>query len=141
MRLLAPRNPSDRKKRLGGSSQNTKRNNGSNGREAQQDRSNNQVSKQAHKVEMEERPLRSGLFDSYSALSYPQERIFAIKRNKEEFGKPNSIRTPNKFKNKEKFCAYHNEVGHNTSECWALRDAIEDLIQRGQLRDYVITPL
>ncbi|XP_052181957.1 uncharacterized protein LOC127794749 [Diospyros lotus] len=63
-----------------------------------------------------------------------------MERNKEEFGKPNSLRTPNKFRNKEKLCAYHNEAGHNTSECWALRDAIEDLIRRGRLKDYMIRP-
>ncbi|XP_052180226.1 uncharacterized protein LOC127793516 [Diospyros lotus] len=62
-----------------------------------------------------------------------------MERGREDFGKPNPIRT-NKFRNKDKLCAYHNEAGHNTSECWALRDAIEDLIRRGQLRDYVVQP-
>ena len=85
--------------------------------------------------------MRSGHFDNYNALSNPQERIFALKKSMEEFGKPNPIKTPKKFKNREKLCAYHNETEHNTSECWALRDAIEDLIRRGQLRDYVITPV
>ena len=61
-----------------------------------------------------------------------------MERSKEDFGRPNPIRTPIKFRNKEKYCAYHNEVGHDTSECWALRDAIEDLIKRGRLRDYVV---
>jgi len=59
--------------------------------------------------------MQSGHFGSYSALSDPQERIFIVERNREEFGKPNPIRTPNKFKNKEKLCAYHNEAGHKTS--------------------------
>jgi len=61
-----------------------------------------------------------------------------MERNKEEFRKPNPIRIPNKFRNKDKFCAYHNEIGHNTSECWDLRDAIKDLIRKGRLRDYVV---
>ena len=60
--------------------------------------------------------------------------------NREEFRKPNPIRTPNKFRNNEKLCAYHNEIGHNTSEYWALRDAIEDQIRRSWLRDYVVRP-
>ena len=38
-----------------------------------------------------------------------------MERSKEEFEKPNPIRTPKKFRNKEKFCAYYNEVGHNIS--------------------------
>ena len=61
-----------------------------------------------------------------------------MERSREDFGRLNPIRTPKKFRNKEKLCAYHNEVGYNSSKCWALRDAIEDLIRRGQLRDYVV---
>ena len=54
-----------------------------------------------------------------------------MERNREEFGQTNPIRAPNKFRNKEKCYAYHNEAGPNTFECWALRDAIENLIRRG----------
>lgn len=61
-----------------------------------------------------------------------------MERSRKDFGKPNLIKTPKTFRNKENFCAYHNEAGHNTSECWALRDAIENLIRRGWLRDYVV---
>lgn len=61
-----------------------------------------------------------------------------MERNREDFRRPNPIITPNKFRNREKFYAYHNETGHNTSECWALRDAIEDLIKGGRLKDYVV---
>ena len=43
--------------------------------------------------------------------------IFAAEKGKEDFGRPNPIRTLNRFRNKDKFCAYHNEAGHNTSEC------------------------
>ncbi|XP_052171520.1 uncharacterized protein LOC127787500 [Diospyros lotus] len=61
-------------------------------------------------------------------------------RNNEDFERPNSLKTPNKYRTKRKFCAYHNEVGHTTSECWALKDAIKELIKRGWLRDYVVRP-
>ncbi|XP_052204036.1 uncharacterized protein LOC127809312 [Diospyros lotus] len=87
-----------------------------------------------------ERSPRQGQYENYNVLSNSQDRIFATERNKEDFGRPNPIRTPNKFKNKDKFCAYHNEPGHITSECWALKDAIEELIKRGRLHDYVVRP-
>ncbi|XP_052197206.1 uncharacterized protein LOC127804386 [Diospyros lotus] len=67
-------------------------------------------------------------------------RIFATERNKEDFGRPHPLKTPDKYRTKSKFCAYHNEVGHTTSECWALKDAIEELIRRGRLHDYVVRP-
>ncbi|KAL5756735.1 hypothetical protein ACOSP7_021168 [Xanthoceras sorbifolium] len=43
-------------------------------------------------------------------------------------------------RNPNKFCAYHNEAGHNTADCFELKDAIEDQIRRGHLRDYVVRP-
>ncbi|XP_052172161.1 uncharacterized protein LOC127788085 [Diospyros lotus] len=62
-----------------------------------------------------------------------EDRIFATERNKEDFGRPNPLRTPDKYRSKSKFCAYHNEAGHTTSECWVLKDTIEELIRRGRL--------
>ncbi|KAL5732656.1 hypothetical protein ACOSQ2_032348 [Xanthoceras sorbifolium] len=50
------------------------------------------------------------------------------------------MRTPTRTCNMSKFCQYHNKAGHNTSECYELRDAIEGLIRRGRLGDYVIRP-
>ncbi|XP_052189971.1 uncharacterized protein LOC127799787 [Diospyros lotus] len=69
-----------------------------------------------------------------------EERIFTTERNKEDFGRLNPLKTPDKFRSKSKLCAYHNEAGHTTSECWALKDAIEELIRRVRLRNYVVCP-
>jgi len=69
-----------------------------------------------------------------------QERIFVAEKGKENFGRSNPIRTPDRFRNKDKFYAYHNKAGHNTFECWVLKDEIEELIRRGHLRDYMVRP-
>ncbi|KAL5854817.1 hypothetical protein ACOSQ4_004619 [Xanthoceras sorbifolium] len=50
------------------------------------------------------------------------------------------MRTPIRTRNMNKFCKYHNEAGHNMSECYELRDEIEGLIRRGRLGDYVVYP-
>ncbi|KAL5789675.1 hypothetical protein ACOSQ2_004563 [Xanthoceras sorbifolium] len=50
------------------------------------------------------------------------------------------MRTPMRTCNMNKFCHYHNEVGNNTSECYKLRNAIEGLIRRGRLGDYMVHP-
>ncbi|KAL5773489.1 hypothetical protein ACOSP7_013076 [Xanthoceras sorbifolium] len=50
------------------------------------------------------------------------------------------MRMPTRTRNLNKFCHYHNEAGHNTSECYELRDTIEGLIKRGHLGDYVVHP-
>ncbi|KAL5760748.1 hypothetical protein ACOSQ2_019586 [Xanthoceras sorbifolium] len=48
------------------------------------------------------------------------------------------MRTSTRTCNLNKFCHYYNEVGHNTSECYEIRDTIEGLIRQGRLRDYVV---
>ncbi|XP_052176712.1 uncharacterized protein LOC127791020 [Diospyros lotus] len=101
---------------------------------------NDQTAKKARFGQGGERPAHQGRYESYNILSNSQDMIFATERNKKDFGRPNSLKTPNKYRTKSKFCAYHNEVGHTTSECWALKDAIEELIRRGRLRDYVVRP-
>ncbi|KAL5820927.1 hypothetical protein ACOSQ3_022809 [Xanthoceras sorbifolium] len=50
------------------------------------------------------------------------------------------MRMPTRTRNMSKFCHYHNEVGHNTSEYYELRDTIEGLIRRGRLGDYMVCP-
>ncbi|KAL5814841.1 hypothetical protein ACOSQ4_025482 [Xanthoceras sorbifolium] len=50
------------------------------------------------------------------------------------------MRMPVRTRNLNTFCAYHNELGHNTVDCFELKDAIEELIWRGRLGDYVVRP-
>ncbi|KAL5846261.1 hypothetical protein ACOSQ3_009785 [Xanthoceras sorbifolium] len=50
------------------------------------------------------------------------------------------MRTPMRTRNPNNFCTYHNEVGHSTADCFKLKDAIENLIKRGRLKDYVMQP-
>ncbi|XP_052177534.1 uncharacterized protein LOC127791590 [Diospyros lotus] len=132
--------PAGHREEVGSSNRDGKRNDGGNRKDNRGERSNNQVAKRARREEQEDRPPRQGRFNNYTTLSNSQERIFAMERRREDFGRPNPIKTPNKFRNREKFCVYHNEVGHDTFECYALKDAIEELIRRGRLRDYVVRP-
>ncbi|KAL5775845.1 hypothetical protein ACOSP7_013402 [Xanthoceras sorbifolium] len=50
------------------------------------------------------------------------------------------MRTHTRTRSPNKFCPYHNKMGHNTADCFELKDAIEDLIRQGRFRDYVVRP-
>ncbi|KAL5555626.1 hypothetical protein UlMin_037862 [Ulmus minor] len=50
---------------------------------------------------------------------------------------PPNIRTPVNRRDNTKCCRYHRDIGHVTEQCRVLKDEIERLIQRGQLRNYV----
>ncbi|XP_052182012.1 uncharacterized protein LOC127794800 [Diospyros lotus] len=124
----------------GSTNQSKKLGNGNNDKRGQGRDPNDQVAKKVRNEQGGERPPHRGCYENYSIMSDTQDRIFAAEKNMEDFERPNPIKTPKKFRNKDKFCVYHNEAGHNTSECWALKDAIKELIRRGHLHDYVVWP-
>ena len=43
---------------------------------------------------------------------------------------------PNKC-NKNKYCRFHRDHGHDTDECYGLKQQIENLIRQGKLRHFV----
>ncbi|KAL5846260.1 hypothetical protein ACOSQ3_009784 [Xanthoceras sorbifolium] len=98
----------------------------------------NQVAKKA----MNDKGMRrnGARYQTYAQLSDSRDKIFNTKTNMEEFGRPPLLRTPMQARNPNKFCTYHNEAGYHTANCFELKDAIEDLIRRGRLRDYVRRP-
>ncbi|KAL5557373.1 hypothetical protein UlMin_039609 [Ulmus minor] len=53
------------------------------------------------------------------------------------FNYPPGIRTPANKRDNTKYCRFHRDTGHTTKECRVLKDEVERLIQRGQLREYV----
>ncbi|KAL5571243.1 hypothetical protein UlMin_020840 [Ulmus minor] len=53
------------------------------------------------------------------------------------FNYPPGIRTPSNKRDNTKYCRFHRDTGHTTEECRVLKDEVERLIQRGQLREYV----
>ncbi|GFY93182.1 hypothetical protein Acr_08g0015780 [Actinidia rufa] len=56
----------------------------------------------------------------------------------EEFVKwPEKIKTDPQKRNRNKYCEFHRDHGHNTEDCFQLKEQIADLIKRGYLRKYV----
>ena len=47
------------------------------------------------------------------------------------------MKTSNRKRDNSKYCRYYKDHGHETDDCWKLKEEIEKLIQRGQLQQYV----
>lgn len=55
----------------------------------------------------------------------------------DQLPEPRKMKTSDKKKDTSKYCRYHKDHGHDTVSCWKLKEGIEKLIQRGQLRQYI----
>jgi len=50
---------------------------------------------------------------------------------------PRPIETPINLRNRNKYCEYHEDCGHTTSECRELKKALYEMANRGQLNRFV----
>ncbi|XP_022156024.1 uncharacterized protein LOC111022993 [Momordica charantia] len=88
-------------------------------------------------------PSRSRLYERYTPTTIP---ISEILTNIEENGMENLLKRHEKLqgdpqkRHKDKYCCFHRDHGHNTSNCWELKGQIEDLIQDGYFKKFVGKP-
>ncbi|XP_074374786.1 uncharacterized protein LOC141715207 [Apium graveolens] len=73
----------------------------------------------------------------YTPLAASIEHIFEVNKNIGLFRKPEALSSW-QSKDKKKYCEYHESSGHNTHECWQLKDEIEALIKEGYLGKWVV---
>ena len=51
--------------------------------------------------------------------------------------RPRPIGTPINLRNRNKYCEYHEDCGHTTSEFWELKKALDEMANCGQLNRFV----
>ncbi|KAL5569084.1 hypothetical protein UlMin_025659 [Ulmus minor] len=76
-------------------------------------------------------------FCEYTPTTVHVATIYTKNEHLGIFTIPPTIKTPVNRRDNTKYCRYHHDIGHITEECQVLKDEIEILIQRGQLRNYV----
>ncbi|XP_022150613.1 uncharacterized protein LOC111018708, partial [Momordica charantia] len=88
-------------------------------------------------------PTKSRPYERFTPTTIP---ISEILTNIEESGMEKLLKRPEKLRgaperrSKDKYCRFHREHGHNTSDCWELKRQIEDLIQDGYFKKFVGKP-
>ncbi|KAL5579755.1 hypothetical protein UlMin_012197 [Ulmus minor] len=82
-------------------------------------------------------PAQIPRFREYTPLTETVATVFNQAEHRGIFNYPPGIRTPANKKDNTKYCRFHRDTGHTTEECRVLKDEVERLIQRGQLREYV----
>ncbi|XP_058106240.1 uncharacterized protein LOC131249447 [Magnolia sinica] len=76
-------------------------------------------------------------FSTYTSLNKPQEQVLMEIKSEGFVSWPNKLRSnPNRWNN-DKYCHYHRDHGHSTSDCYHLQEEIERLTREGRLREHV----
>ncbi|KAL5540991.1 hypothetical protein UlMin_042564 [Ulmus minor] len=82
-------------------------------------------------------PAQIPRFCKYTPLTDTVATVFNQAEHRGIFNYPLGIRTPANKRDNTKYCRFYRDTGHTTEECRVLKDEVERLIQRGQLREYV----
>ncbi|KAL2244073.1 UNVERIFIED_CONTAM: hypothetical protein Sindi_0525300 [Sesamum indicum] len=89
------------------------------------------------KTEKRKEPKYVPKYHNYTPLAMSREKALMMVENADVLKWPRHTRyTPSK-KTSNKYRRFHRERGHNTEECYQLKDEIERLVRQGHFRDRV----
>ncbi|XP_061357324.1 uncharacterized protein LOC133301678, partial [Gastrolobium bilobum] len=109
-----------------------------NKRSKDRDRQGSKKASNSHNKRSDERSSRTK-FDNYAPLNMSRSRIWKEVAQTEMRNVERARPIKNKGSlDKNKYCAFHDQNGHRTDDCWDLRDAIEKNIRVGNLKQYLI---
>ena len=75
-------------------------------------------------------------FTNYTTLSATRAEIYLASHQEVPYRRPPPIKKEMSKRDKNKFCRFHGDYGHDTNECNHLKDEIEFLLRSGKLKKY-----
>ena len=76
-------------------------------------------------------------YTNYTPLNALRETIYLAIRDKGLLKKPDPMKLLADRRNKYKYCDFHQDIGHNTSECYSLHNQIKGLVRGGLLVEFL----
>ena len=73
----------------------------------------------------------------FTPLVMPVNKIFTQIKDEHYLKWPRPLHSSPNVRNKNKYCRFHKDHGHNTEDCRDLKKQIEELIWKGKLQKYV----
>ena len=74
---------------------------------------------------------------TFTPLSRPIQEVMVAIETQNLLTKSGKMKSPPEKRNREKYYRYHRDHGHDTEDCFRLKMAIEMLIERGHLAEFV----
>ncbi|KAL2234291.1 UNVERIFIED_CONTAM: Retrovirus-related Pol polyprotein from transposon [Sesamum indicum] len=82
-------------------------------------------------------PHYSQKYNKYTPLNTTRARALLMVERKDVLRWPKPTRATPAKKNSSKYCRFHRERGHDTEECYQLKDEIERLVRQGYFKDLI----
>ena len=74
---------------------------------------------------------------NYTSLNAPLNQVFMQIKDDPSLKWPEKMKEDPNKRNRNKYCCFHRDHRHDTSECYDLKQQIENLIRQGKLRYFV----
>ena len=87
--------------------------------------------------QLDKQSLPPSKFKKYTPTTVPIEQLLMEIQDKNIVRWPARMMTASNKRNKNKYCLFHKDHGHTTSDCFDLKEEIETLIQKGYLKEFV----
>ena len=78
-----------------------------------------------------------GRFTSFTPLTAPVDQVLMQIKDKEALTYPSKLNGDPKRRSKDKYCHFHGDHGHDTADCYDLKQQIKTLIKQGKLQKFI----
>ena len=78
-----------------------------------------------------------GRFTSFTPLTAPVDQVLMQIKDEEALTYPEKLKGDPNRRSKDKYCRFHRDHGHDTADCYDLKQLIEALIKQGKLQRFV----
>ena len=80
---------------------------------------------------------RGPWMEQFTPLIMPVDKILMQIKDEHYLKWPRPLHSSPNVRDKNKYCRFHKDHGHNTEDCKDLKEQVEKLIQKGRLQKYV----
>ena len=104
--------------------------------DARQDRGRKKPRTGDRREEKRSKPL-GGRFTSFTLLNAPLDQVLMQIKDEGSLTFPGKLKSDLAKRSRNKYCRFHRDHGHDTADCYYLKQQIEALIREGKLQKFV----